>query len=160
MTLDGLWGNFHPTTISQSTISGNTASLSGGGVYNRRNLLLEHSIVTENEAPNGAGVAGYETVTTVHSSIIAGNIGTDVESLGGAQFVSGGFNIIGTSNVTNQFNQAGDQTGVANPLQRAGLRKRSMFWAIWFIRFLFRLSFIKNLGSEAQDIWVTPFAIA
>ena len=69
------------TSIINSTVSGNSATKAGGGVYNAGGLTtIQHSTVTKNEVSDygfGAGAASYgnaaTTLTEVHSSIISGN---------------------------------------------------------------------------------------
>jgi hypothetical protein len=120
------------TTIVNSTISGNTASLQGGGLFNSDGLTeIRHSTITNNATPFlnvGNGVASWgnaATLTRVESSIIAGNsgaaagTGSDVDFID-AQFVNSfqslGYNVIGTGNALAKFNQPGDKIGITNPL--------------------------------------------
>ena len=58
------------------------------------------------------------TRTEVRSSIIAGNVHSDVDFVDGATntFQSNGYNLIGTGNATGEFVEPGDQTGVVDPL--------------------------------------------
>ena len=112
------------TTISNSTVSGNVALERGGGVRNAEGLtVIEMSTITGNTAPagEGSGVAsrGYATArTVVRSTIIAGNLNSDVDFVTGAinSFESGGFNLIGTGNAVAIFDAARDATGVVDPL--------------------------------------------
>jgi len=77
-------------TIRNSALSGNTATNSGGGLYNFDGLtIIESSTIAGNSGPlnTGAGVASAGdtfTRTEVRNSIIAGNTSTDVD------FVDGG----------------------------------------------------------------------
>jgi hypothetical protein len=120
------------TTIVNSTISGNTASLQGGGLFNADGLTdIRHSTITNNSTPFlnvGNGIASWgnaATQTRVESSIIAGNAGaaagtgSDVDFID-AQFVNSfqslGYNVIGTGNALAKFNQSGDKIGITNPL--------------------------------------------
>ena len=106
-----------------STISGNSATR-GGGVYNHSGLtVIRFSTITGNIGAAvglGSGVISQDefTRTDVYSSIIAGNVNSDVNVVGGAvaSFRSSGYNLIGTGNALANFNQPGDQTGVTNPL--------------------------------------------
>ena len=109
------------TTITNSTISGNRLlSGSGGGIYANGTLILRHTTITENTADgNGGGLKGVvgtpaPAMVTVHSSIIADNTGGDVDDVA---VTSDGFNLVGTGNVSTDFNHTGDQVGVS-----AGLR--------------------------------------
>ena len=84
-------------TVLLSTLSTNTATGIGGGLYNATGALasIDDSTITANIASNGGGIFRQNTVSIV-GSILAGNtagVGTD---LSGA-IVSGGFNIIGAS---------------------------------------------------------------
>ena len=73
------------TTITNSTISGNSATNQGGGVHNFVGLsVIEHSTITNNTAPSGqgSGVASFgdiDTRTEVLSTIISANTNTDVD---------------------------------------------------------------------------------
>ncbi len=123
------------TSIVNSTISGNTATLRGGGVYNAGGLLeIKYSTITNNSVPyfgNGGGVASLgnasTTRTDVGSSIIAGNFSTadvvnpnsDVEAVAGLtnSFVSLGYNVIGKGLplALDAFVQTGDQADIVDP---------------------------------------------
>jgi len=116
------------TIITNSTISGNSANVSGGGVFNFNGLTkIENSTITNNTAPDGkgSGVVTYgdtSTRTEVSSSIISANTNTDVDFYNGDlnTFVSEGYNLIGDGNATSAFNhqsngQATDQVNVTDP---------------------------------------------
>lgn len=91
--------------LYQTTLTGNHASLAGGAVYNDFGLIeLIHCTLTQNSAPpgKGAGIAGYglaDTQTSVTSSIIAGNLTSNADLVGGSfnSFQYSGTNLIGTS---------------------------------------------------------------
>jgi hypothetical protein len=120
------------TQILNTTISGNSAALRGGGVFNADGLMeIRHSTITNNSTPFmnvGNGVASQATAATltkIFSSIIAGNVGaaagtgSDVDSVDGASvnsIQSLGYNVIGVGNGKTLFNAAGDQSGITNPL--------------------------------------------
>jgi hypothetical protein len=120
------------TSILNSTISGNSAPLRGGGLFNFDGRTeIRHSTITNNTSMLtnvGSGVASQgnaSTVTVVESSIIAGNVGaaagtgTDVDFVDGSflnSYQSQGFNVIGVGNALSSFNQTGDKTGITNPL--------------------------------------------
>ena len=97
--------NFGVALIRNTTISGNvviSATGNGGGVFNSAGTTpLTFVTVTDNSAPNGAGVAtrGDGTATTdLLAAIIAGNVGgDDIEVVIGTDvgFSSGGYNVIG-----------------------------------------------------------------
>jgi hypothetical protein len=111
-------------TVTGTTISGNSADASGGGIFKISfgNLTLASSTITDNEAADGrgSGVASIGDASTraeVRSSIIAGNVHSDVDFVNGATntFQSNGYNLIGTGNATGEFVEPGDQTGVVDP---------------------------------------------
>ncbi len=120
------------TTILNSTISGNSAAFRGGGVFNADGRTdVKHSTITNNSTPffnAGNGVASQgnaATLTTVQSSIIAGNVGTaagtgtDFDFLDAPfvnSFQSLGYNVVGVGNALATFNQTGDKNGILNPL--------------------------------------------
>ena len=111
-------------TISNSTISGNSATR-GGGLFNTDGVTqIVSSTVTGNTAPNGggAGIGSFGdnvTETALLASIVAGNVGTDVDFVSGNannSFTSNGNNLVGDGNATGDFNQSNDTTGVADPM--------------------------------------------
>jgi hypothetical protein len=112
----GIFAHMATGTISNSTISGNEA---GGLFAIGGNLEIEHSTITGNamRAGMGGGIesVGFAGAMRVHSSIIAGNIGRDVAAQT-SSIVSEGYNLIGVGTAVGAFNQAGDQTGVTDPL--------------------------------------------
>jgi hypothetical protein len=95
-------------TITNSTLSGNSTNLNGGGLYTRHHgsLILANTTITDNSAPNGAGVAdiadgsSFDLVT--NSSIIAGNhpsgSGTTTDIVT-THVISGSNNLIASANV-------------------------------------------------------------
>ena len=109
---------------TNSTISDNTATAGGGINNNQGQLSLQFSTITANQAQpgQGAGIVGdmsASSLSKVSESIVAGNIGTDVDLVGtGAMnsLQSLGYNVIGSGNATVSFYQPGDQVGVTNPL--------------------------------------------
>ncbi|NEO57242.1 MAG: hypothetical protein F6K54_31755 [Okeania sp. SIO3B5] len=123
--------------VNNSTISSNEASNGGGGgIGNLGVANISNSTITGNEAPSnlGSGIfqkaesveidnnGNYTSYTfyanaTVTSSIISGNINSDVDFLESNNIlISGGNNLIGTGNAISNFNGNNDQTGIANPL--------------------------------------------
>jgi len=128
-------GGSEKTLIVNSTISGNSSYVSGGGVYNAGGLTeIRHSTVSNNSVRflgKGGGVASYsdgDVLTRVYSSIIAGNLtsedpanpNSDVDAPGISNqnsFVSLGYNVIGTGLplALDAFNQIGDQPNITDP---------------------------------------------
>ncbi|NEP82997.1 MAG: DUF4347 domain-containing protein, partial [Okeania sp. SIO3B3] len=135
----GIYNLGATATINNSTISGNSASNGGGGgIGNLGIASISNSTVTRNQAPSdlGSGIfqkAGtleiddnygnyitsytFDANTTVTSSIISGNINSDVDSVeSNNTLISGDNNLTGTGNAINNFNGDNDQTGVTDPL--------------------------------------------
>ena len=112
--------SFGTTQIVRSTLSGNTATFRGGGLYavQSQPVVVSHSTITLNTAP-AAGGGGVGSVRNVafRSSVVSGNIGSDVQFTGinSNTISSQGYNIVGTGNSLAKFNQPGDQTGVTDP---------------------------------------------
>jgi predicted outer membrane repeat protein len=83
-------------TLSNDTISGNTANLGGGGIFNNMGTLtLSNSIISKNSGGNGGGfenVAGNATVTG--TNFIAN---TSPNGLGGGISNSGTLNLSGSN---------------------------------------------------------------
>ncbi|NEP87594.1 MAG: DUF4347 domain-containing protein [Okeania sp. SIO2C2] len=121
--------------INNSTISGNSASYGGGGgIGNLGVASISNSTITRNEAPSnlGSGILQkaaelyddtnytfftFYANTTVTSSIVSGNINSDVDSVeNNNTLISGDNNLIGTGNTINNFNGDNDQTGITDPL--------------------------------------------
>ena len=103
----GTWSP-KPTTIANSTISGNRSDVRGGGVYlrNMAPLTLGNSTVTDNTAPEGSGIsdtaAGAGYPFTIVSSIVAGNhvpAGATSEEIVTVHPVTGSNDLIGSANV-------------------------------------------------------------
>ncbi|MBC7818956.1 MAG: hypothetical protein IAG10_18870, partial [Planctomycetaceae bacterium] len=75
----GIWsrGTTAATTITQSTISGNTTDGYGGGIYNSYgNLVVTQSSISGNSAVTGAGVISYYGSLQLAQCTISGNSGS------------------------------------------------------------------------------------
>ena len=86
-------------TLMRSTVSGNVAGLTGGGIANDGMVEITNTTITRNEAPKAAGFAQARPVAmlTITGSIVADNIGKlspDFGTLFG-QVTSNGYNFIG-----------------------------------------------------------------
>lgn len=120
----GLWTKINASSqiasVNNSTISGNTAAVRGGGVENFFGLVqMQNSTVTDNSAPLAGGIASkgqVGTETRLSSTIVAGNASHDVNFVAGPKntFVSLGFNLIGSGSAIYKFTND-DQVGVSNP---------------------------------------------
>jgi hypothetical protein len=65
-------------TITDSTISGNTATYEGGGIYNLGKLTLKDSTVSDNKAGvDGGGIFNNGGTVTLKDSILSGNTPND-----------------------------------------------------------------------------------
>jgi hypothetical protein len=81
--------------VSNSTLTGNSATAQGGGIYNADTLTVSSGILASNSAPAGGGVFVFSrtpTVTSLLNSIVAQNGGSNI-----AGSVDGGssYNLIG-----------------------------------------------------------------
>ena len=95
--------------LVNSTVSGNTANLSNGGIFSFGTLTLVHSTVSDNTTSsglNGGIFGGAGGSLTVENSIVVGNAGRDCTGT----IISAGHNLDGdeTCNLT----AAGDLPGV------------------------------------------------
>ena len=105
------------TIVRNSTISNNSAPEGGAGIYNfLGHAIIEFSTITENDSNGfaGSGVVSFGnailTLTEIRSSIIAGNVHTDLAVVGFPNtFQSNGYNLIGVFGFSETFTQPGDQ---------------------------------------------------
>jgi CSLREA domain-containing protein len=108
-------GNSYHVVISSTTISSNTASVGGGGIYNwDARMSISFSTITLNQADAGHGsglFAAAGGLTEVETSIIAGNLDSDIDRDGFDAIASGGYNLVGFGNATDAFFSF-DQVGV------------------------------------------------
>jgi hypothetical protein len=97
-------------TISNSIISGNTASLggTGGGISNSGTLTVTNSTVSKNSAGIGGGIANGGTLT-ISDSTIAGNV-ADISLAGG--IINNGTTTVTNSSITG--NSASVGAGIYN----------------------------------------------
>lgn len=117
-------GYSYPLTLRNCTLSGNTSTSWGGAIFNDGGeAFIESCTITQNTAPSGQGgglaaYGGIGNLTQVVNSIIAGNHGTDVDSVLNdyITIVSTGYNLVGDGNaITGIFNQTGDVIGNTDP---------------------------------------------
>lgn len=73
-------------SISNANISGNTALVQGGAIYNvfNSNIDLTNSVISQNKAPIGAGVYLYASTFNMHSGEISQN---EASRYGGGIFI-------------------------------------------------------------------------
>lgn len=97
--------------LNDVTASGNTAALSGGGIYTTGHLHLNSSTVTNNNAPDGAGLQydgtlANATTVTINNTILARNSGDagatrNADLLCKDNTVQGGaYNLVGNTQCT------------------------------------------------------------
>jgi hypothetical protein len=105
----GALGTWSPKTltVANSTISGNAADIRGGGLYTRERgaLALLNATVTDNTAPEGAGIAdaadGAVYPFTLTSTIVAGNhvaTGVTSQEIVTVHAIEGSHDLIGSAN--------------------------------------------------------------
>ncbi len=151
--------DFAYSTIVNSTISGNVATTQGGGIYKNSdsNSTIINSTVTDNSAPSGAGIyqqgySAYSSVSTITSSIIAGNA-NDLD-LQGANLASGGNNLIGNGddnpNFINLIN--GDLVGTTNEPLDPQLGELKDNGGLTFTHALLPESIAINTGSNPEEL--------
>ena len=98
-------GYAHPYTgtIANSTISGNVAGLSAGGVYAVLPLIVQNTTIAFNSATVLIGGIGTDQPITIEDSIISGNTVVDEEVDLGGRFdpvVDGSHNVIPVSDLS------------------------------------------------------------
>ncbi len=96
-------------TVSNSTISGNTAifSGSGGGVLNSGTLTVDNSTISGNSAGIGGGISGGG-IMTISNSTISGNVASNL----GGGIANGGATMVRNSTIAG--NSAGFGAGIYN----------------------------------------------
>ncbi|MCB1715938.1 MAG: hypothetical protein KDK05_12490, partial [Candidatus Competibacteraceae bacterium] len=97
--------NLGTLTLSNSTVSGNSATF-GGGIYNisvDSTVTLSNSTVSGNSADNGGGIFNINGTVILSNSTVSGN---------SASFSGGGINNLGTLTLSNSI--IADQTSGAD----------------------------------------------
>jgi hypothetical protein len=82
-------------SVTNSTVSGNSATGTGGGIYNQGTLNVTNSTLSGNSAANGGGIWNNGGAVTVTNSTVSSNSATGINSGGG-----GINNLSGTVTVT------------------------------------------------------------
>jgi len=97
-----------PFTIANTTLSGNTSDVRGGGLYLRHlgAVALVNTTITNNTAPEGSGIADAAAKAAyafaIESSIVAGNHvpdGTTSEEIVTVHDITGSHDLIASANV-------------------------------------------------------------
>jgi len=103
----GILNNGGTLTVTNSTLSGNTATSNGGGIFNNGTLTVTNSTLSGNTANGGGGIASSGT-TTVTNSTLSGNSAT---ASGGGIGSSGLLTVTGS---TLSGNSATDGGGIGS----------------------------------------------
>ena len=82
-------------TLTNVTVSGNTASVSGGGLYSRDDAVVQHSTFTNNSADQAGGIRVKSGDLDISNTIVAGNSATSSHTDVRGSYISYGFNLIG-----------------------------------------------------------------
>src|SRR3990170_536776 len=108
-------------TLTNSTVSGNTANFNGGGIFNSGTVTITNSTVSGNTASlanNGGGGIFNQAILTITNSTVSGNT---------ANFSGGGiYNNLGTATITNSTinnntaDSDGNGTGDGGGIARGG----------------------------------------
>ncbi len=110
-------------TLTNSTISGNTANKSGGAIADGSNggeVTLQHATLASNVGGSGVDLISNTSVLTVSNSILADNGVNDCVVGSGVTLTSGGYNLVENPN-TCTFSGTGDLTGVDPVLEPLAL---------------------------------------
>jgi hypothetical protein len=105
----GIFNDTGILTLTNSTVSGNSAN-SGGGIYNDlRDTKVFSSTIANNQAGGGVLSVGFGATVAFQNTILAGNLPYDCA---GSAFFSGGNNLMGTQSCT----VSGGGVTVADPM--------------------------------------------
>jgi predicted outer membrane repeat protein len=118
MSGGGIYGS---ATVENSTISGNSAGTSGGGIYNNSSLDVTLSTITGNSAPSGGGIYNVGSVEVSNTILNAGASGENIFNDGGT-VTSEGYNL-SSDDGGGYLNGPGDQINtdpLLGPLQDNG----------------------------------------
>ena len=118
MSGGGIYGS---ATVENSTISGNSAETSGGGIYNNSSLDVTLSTITGNSAPSGGGIYNDGSSEISNTILNAGALGENIFNSGGT-VTSDGYNL-SSDDGGGYLNGPGDQLNtdpLLGPLQNNG----------------------------------------
>ncbi len=109
--------NYGTATLTDCTISGNSANRRGGGLWAYGTATLTDCTISGNSGTEGGGVylaGGPFSRMTIGDTIVAGNAATIISpDLFGTVTDDQGFNLIGDGDNASGFTAAGDQVGTA-----------------------------------------------
>ncbi len=109
-------------TLTNVTVSGNSAVSTGGGLYNQANTTITSSTFTLNDAGSGGGIRHQAGTITIGNTIVSDNTATGADPDVEGAFDSQGFNLIENVGTATGF-IAVDIVGVSallNPLADNG----------------------------------------
>ena len=81
-------------SLTNVTVSGNTAASSGGGLYSQNTATVVNSTFTLNVTDSGGGIRVQSGTTTISNTIVANNTAASANSDVQGNFDSQGFNLI------------------------------------------------------------------
>ena len=109
----GIFNNGGTLTLAGVTLSGNTASNQGGGIYNTGSLVLNNCTLSGNTASvQGGGIANAAGILVLNHCTLSGNTAT---SQGG-----GLINVSGTVTLTNSIVAGNSSTNVQGSVSATG----------------------------------------
>ena len=95
-------------TLTNVTISGNSAEDTGGGLWSDSAITVINSTITLNDAPNGGGIVNSGGTVDISNTIVAENLASTDPDVEGT-FNSQGYNLIGDKGTVTNFTHGGDQ---------------------------------------------------
>jgi predicted outer membrane repeat protein len=98
-------------SLTNVTISGNTSSNQGGGIWTDTPITLTNSTVTLNSANDAGGISANSTTVIISNTIVSGNIAPGGHDDVRGDFSSDGFNLIEVAGSATGFGS--DITGVS-----------------------------------------------
>ena len=108
----GAFNNAGVLTVSNSTLSGNSAPTGvGGGIYNRNTLTLTNSTLSSNTAQTGGGIFNGSGIATVSNSTLSGN---SAPTGGGGGIFNSSAGTVNISYSTLSANSANNGGGIYN----------------------------------------------
>ena len=104
-------------SLSNSTLSGNSAYFGGGGIYNGGTVSLSNSTLSSNSASNGGGI--YNALGTVNLS--NSTLSSNLASNGGGGGSGGGiYNALGTMSLSNSTLSSNDSASEGGGIYNGG----------------------------------------
>ena len=104
-------------SLTNVTVSGNTATGNGGGLWTDTAITVTNSTFTLNNGDTGGGISTGATTVTISNTIVSDNTATNSHNDVHGNYSSNGFNLVQDPGLTGDFGS--DITGVSANL--AGL---------------------------------------